>query len=153
MNGNLQSEVTVGVVDHDRTYFDAVAASVPGVQATFRHYASGREALRRGRQDGNQFWLIRVSLPDMTGFDLVEMLRDRLDSSTVCLVATDYRVDDELQAYRTGVAMYACRPVETAWLRQSLCRVRNKTPVAQAGPSPFSHERAPPNKREHARSL
>jgi len=115
--------VTVGVVDGDCRYHDSLLPLSIRSRTPFRFYATGGEALRRSRSDRNAVWLISLDLPDMSGFDLFEMLRDRLRGTSVCLVAVTYRLEDELRAYRTGAGMYACRPVELAWLGQCLRRL------------------------------
>ena len=63
-------------------------------------------------------WLIDLELPDMSGFDLFEMIRERLQDSTVCMIGPEYCQADEVRAYRAGATIYACRPLETAWMQR-----------------------------------
>ena len=145
MNRNNHHKVTVGVVDPDRDYYDAVLPLGTDAEATFRFYCSGRDVLCRGPADRPALWLISIELPDMTGLDLFAMLRDRLKGAAVCMVGREYRLEDEVGAYRAGAAMYACRPVETAWLRECILkRVHARPP--RLGPTSFLQlaARSPP---------
>ncbi len=126
MNRNGKQNVTVGVVDGDSDYHAGLLPMSIRSRTPFRFYQTAREVLRRSVTEKNSFWLISVDLPDMTGFDLFEMLRDGLQRAPVCLVGRRYRPEDELRTYRAGAAMYACKPVERAWLWQSLCRLHAK---------------------------
>jgi len=139
MNRNGKQNVTVGVVDGDSDYHAGLLPMSIRSRTPFRFYQTAREVLRRSVTEKNSFWLISVDLPDMTGFDLFEMLRDGLDGAPVCLVGRSYRPEDELRAYRAGAAMYACKPVETTWLWQCLRHAYEeggiRSPVVSEKPS------------------
>jgi len=45
----------------------------------------------------------------MSGFDLLEMLRDQLSSARVFIVADRYDPEHESRAYHTGAALYVCK--------------------------------------------
>lgn len=122
MRDKASHNMTVGVVDEDLRYHASLMPLSVERGTPFCFYKTARAALRLGSTAKHSFWLISVDLPEMNGFDLFEMLRDKLDGAAVCLVGRTYRPEDELRAYRAGAAMYACRPVEVAWLRQCLCR-------------------------------
>jgi DNA-binding response OmpR family regulator len=127
--------VTVGVVDEDARYHASLLPVSIGCRTPFCFYGTAREALRRGIAAKHSFWLISVDLSEVSGFDLFEMLRDRLDGAPVCLVAQSYRREDEVRAYRAGAAMYACRPVEVVWLRQCLSRLRDPASSSDSHPT------------------
>jgi DNA-binding response OmpR family regulator len=137
MKRRTNARATVAVVDPDRDYQDAISALMAANEATFRFYGSGREALRLGAVDHGALWLISVELPDMTGLDLLEMLRDRLDGAAVCMVGKTYRVEDEMGAYRAGAAMYACKPIDASWLRACIRR-RDRAGPSEVGPTTFA---------------
>ena len=120
MRLQAKPNVTVGVVDPDRDSYDRLLSSIAPSAATFRFYATGREVLRLRGVDGVAFWLLGVELPDMRGLDLLEMLRDRLDGAVACIVGAEYRIEDEIAAYRAGATLYACKPIEASWLRECL---------------------------------
>ena len=108
---------TMAVIDSDRAGYDALAGSG---RARLRFLSSGREALRLAAAERIAVWWIGVDLSDMSGFDLYDMLRQRLGGATVCMVGQSYRVEDDLLARRVGAAMYVCKPVDTCWLPPSV---------------------------------
>ena len=110
---------TMAVVDSDRAGYDALTNSQ---RASWRFLSSGREALRLAATENISVWWIGVDLSDMSGFDLYDMLRQRLDDATVCMVGATYRVEDDLLARRVGAAMYVCKPMHPCWLRSFVRR-------------------------------
>jgi DNA-binding response OmpR family regulator len=120
MRPQAKPNVTVGVVDPDRDSYDRLLSAIAPSTAVFRFYSTGREVLRLRGGEGVAFWLLGVELPDMSGLDLLEMLRDRLDGTATCMVGAEYRIEDEIAAYRAGATLYACKPIEASWLRECL---------------------------------
>jgi hypothetical protein len=86
--------------------------------ARFRFVASAREALRLVPEGGDILWIINTHLPDLTGFDLYSMIADRLEGVPVWLVGDEYDTAEELEAYCSNAAMYACKPVSQLWLSE-----------------------------------
>ena len=81
------------------------------------HFAvSGLLALRVARDRKPALWMVNVELPDMTGFDLLEMISDILDGPLVVLVANEYRAQDELRSAEAGATLYISKPLERSWL-------------------------------------
>jgi CheY-like chemotaxis protein len=101
----------------------------------------GRSAVRLARRFRADVWMIAAELPDMSGFDLVDMLlphvlqgsvdplkggsRISLDRvgqglrSGIFIVADTYRLEDEQRALAAGVAGYLVRPVKLDVIRAS----------------------------------
>ena len=69
---------------------------------------SGRTAIRFANR-AVDLWMINVSLPDMSGLELVEMLRDRARGTRVFVIADQYTPDDERRACRCGADLYLCK--------------------------------------------
>ncbi len=98
------------------------AADAPGVSIHF--LMSGNDALRFARRYHSGLWVINSQLPDMTGFDLAEMLRSLRRSALVFLIGDEYHLDDEMQALTMGLAKYLCKPLEPSWIlphRRDFC--------------------------------
>ncbi len=130
-----QSKTMIVVVDPDRAGYGAIAAVAANDDTDVHFLASGQAALRLHPIAGAGLWLINVELPDMTGFDLYEMLRERLDEGTVvCMVAATYGVEEELRACRAGATMYVCKPLEASWLQKWLGPIGDRpAPAALPG--------------------
>ncbi len=113
-------------------YADFVAAARKGLIGL--HFcADGRAAMRMAKRFRADVWMVSGELPDMSGFDLLDMLAedieqssvdplrsgssvslghlDELVKSRVYVVADEYRIEDEQRALAAGVAGYRVRPV------------------------------------------
>ena len=76
--------------------------------------------------------LINVNLPDLSGFDLVEMIQPFPKRTIVCMLADTYLVEDEVRALSLGVHSYLCKPLEAAvFFDLCLC-----SRARRAGPAP-----------------
>lgn len=81
-----------------------------------RFVSSGKAALRAATEMNPALWLINVELPEMTGFDLLEMVRDKMGSACAVVVADHYLPQDEMRSAEVGAMLYACKPLESSWL-------------------------------------
>ncbi|MCH8923665.1 MAG: response regulator [Planctomycetes bacterium] len=113
----MEFEATIVVVDRDHAGYEALAPLCAGEEASLRFLSTGREALRLAAADRVALWLIGVVLPDMSGFDLQQMLRDGSQEAAACMVAAAYRSEDEIRSHRAGATMYVCKPLQAIWLR------------------------------------
>lgn len=135
------SIVEIVVVDPvcDR-YGDFVEAAQAG-EVGLHFCVDGQSAVRLSRRFRADAWLIATELPDMSGFDLLEMLsphvlqgdvdpllggsRISLGSvgkgmrSGIFVVSDSYRLEEEQLALVSGVAGYLVRPVTLDVIRGS----------------------------------
>lgn len=143
MNNHAAAESTTGlralgireivIVDSscDR-YGDFVQAAQAG-EVGLHFCVDGRSAVRLARRFRADAWLVSAELPDMSGFDLLDMLSphvlqgdvdpmlsgsrislDRVGESFragIFVVSDVYRLADEQRALASGVAGYLVRPV------------------------------------------
>jgi DNA-binding response OmpR family regulator len=77
---------------------------------------SGRAALRLDPGNAPELWVVNMNLPDMSGPNLLSMLRWRYPGVPICLVSDDYRAEDEISARCSGAELYLCKPLESEWL-------------------------------------
>jgi len=77
---------------------------------------SGRAALRRDASTYPSLWVVNMRLPDITGPDLLTMLHEIYPGVPVCLVSDDYRCEDEIEARCNGAELYACKPLDAAFM-------------------------------------
>ncbi len=121
-------------------YGDFVEAAQAG-EVGLHFCVDGQSAVRLARRFRADVWLVASELPDMSGFDLLEMLsshvlqgdvdpllagsRISLDSvgqgrhSGIFMVSDEYRLEDEQRALASGVAGYLVRPVTLDMIRAS----------------------------------
>jgi len=114
------SRTAIIVVDSRSEDYDALRASGSGGEQ-FRLLRCGSQALFSSRDRAVRLWLINVSLPDMSGFDLADMLRQESSRAPVIMVADEYREADELRTLSLGLAAYVCKPIEPASIRRYCC--------------------------------
>lgn len=78
--------------------------------------SSGRAALRKDPSEAPEMWVVNMNLPDMSGPDLLSMLRWRYPGVPICLVSDEYQPEDEISARCSGAELYLCKPIESEWL-------------------------------------
>lgn len=132
-------ELVIVAADCER-FADFVAAGRRG-DVGIHFCVDGRSALRMSRRFRADVWLVAAELPDMSGFDLVEMLlpavaRAELDPllvgrampsdrirdalrTAVFVVAEGYSFADEQRALRAGAAGYVAGPLQLDLLRDA----------------------------------
>ena len=77
--------------------------------------ASGREALRRARDERPDLVLCDINLPDLTGFDVCRQLKAAPETSDIPVMhitASYARTSDQVQGLETGAEAYLVEPVE-----------------------------------------
>lgn len=119
-------------------YGDLVQAAQAG-EVGLHFCVDGRSAVRLARRFRADVWLVACDLPDMSGFDLLEMLSphvlqgsvdplrsgspvslDRIGHgmrSGIFMVSDTYAIEDEQRALISGVAGYLVRPVTADTIR------------------------------------
>lgn len=70
---------------------------------------SGGATLQFARHSVADLWIVNCRLPDMSGFDLVEMLRDLPVCGVQFLVGNRYDADEERRACACGAGLYLCK--------------------------------------------
>ena len=122
-----KSPPNVVIVDCYRSDYVALVRLFSHEGIIPRFVTSGREALRLARGNHGGVWLIGVELPDMSGFDLCEMLRQRPGNVRVCMVAGEHRGEHEAASYRCGATFYACKSLGTSWLAECMRQLLEAT--------------------------
>jgi CheY-like chemotaxis protein len=132
-------EIVIVDANCDR-YADFVQAAQEG-RVGLHFCVDGHSAVRLARRFRADAWLVASDLPDMSGFDLLEMLSphvlqgsvdplmggsrvslDRVGQgmrSAVFMAADTYRLEEEQRALAAGVAGYLVRPVALDMIQSS----------------------------------
>lgn len=138
-------------------YADFVRAAQDG-EIGLHFCVDGRSAVRLARRFRADAWLVSADLPDMSGFDLIDMLSphvlqgdvdpmlsgsrislDRMGEvlrAGIFIVSDAYRLADEQRALASGVAGYLVRPVTLDVIRGG------RRPVGMLGSSSGSADPA-----------
>ncbi|HEY1599435.1 MAG TPA: response regulator [Pirellulales bacterium] len=105
----LGSESHIVVIDPcPKDYRDLTALA--GEHGWSVHFlTSGRAAIQFAPRGHPALWMINVHLPDMLGFDFLEMLRELAVAARLFAIADHYDAEDERQACFRGADLYLCK--------------------------------------------
>jgi len=131
------------VVDARPDDYVATASLVDAGVLDLRFLPNGRSALRLPLSPAADLWVVNTSLADMTGFDLVEMLRSRLGEAPLFMVGNSYDPDEERRALTLGVTRYLCKPIDASWLVAAEPGLRQEAAATPILPRASPPERAP----------
>lgn len=110
----LTSDVVV-VDQHPRDYVNLIAGAARR-KLRIRLFKSGDEAIHSASVFFDGLWLINTRLPDMSGIDLLRLIRERDPTAAIFLVSDSSDLGDEILARSAGPTAYVCKPPQPAWL-------------------------------------
>ena len=108
----LPSGVHVLVVDDDPMVRRALADLVGSSERRVTQCASGRDAIEAIRKTPVDLVLLDLSLPDMTGLDVLQRVREATPEPTVIVVSGDDRIDSAIATLKCGAYEYVRKPFE-----------------------------------------
>lgn len=103
------------IVDSRYEDYDCLLEPAASMELNLCFAPTGRTALRTARLLDVGLWLVHTRLPDMSGFDLLEMVRSAGRESTFFVIDDTYCLEHEQQATLLQAAQYLCKPVNTIW--------------------------------------
>lgn len=124
------------IVDANCTRYEAFVEAAQAGTIGLHFCTDGRSAVRLARRFRADAWLIAADLPDVSGFDLLDVLRPQVlqggvdpliagarrsleqvgtgRHAGIFMVADAYRLEDEQRALESGIASYVVGPVTGA---------------------------------------
>lgn len=111
---------TVFAVDPHPEHYAKLTASMESEGLHLEVFKNGRAALRRTASPAPELWLVNMRLDDISGPDLLAMLRWLNPGVPVYLVSDDYSEQDEVEARCAGAELYLCKPLEPSWLTAAM---------------------------------
>ena len=112
-----ERSICVFIVDPQPSDYANFCSAERAAALAFQCLRRGDDALRAAERTPPDLWIINVRLEDMSGFNLVETIKAQRWHSDVFVVADEYCREDEVRALSMGIAMYGCKPLSDAWLR------------------------------------
>lgn len=116
----------IAIVDSSPLDYSELATPAYELGVTLRSFRTGREALRAAAQFSPGLWMINVHLPDMSGFDVVEMLRSERCKSCFFCISDAYVVEEEIRSHVLQAAAYLCKPVQVEWIAAWISQARTR---------------------------
>ncbi len=131
MARSLQPQSHVVVVDSQTTGYRTLVALAEAQRWNTHFLTSASAAVRFARRLRAELWMIHTSLPEMTGFELYEMLREQFVEATTFMISNQYSADDERRSCRVGADLYLCKDADLSLDCKSLLKPLLPSPVKQ----------------------
>jgi len=109
------TQTEVMIVDPAPSDYEQAVMDCAGRDCCFRFARDGHDALRLWQTSKRAIWVVHVDLPDMPGFELAELLRQR-GSGRICMIDETYDPRAEIRSRISGASMYLCKPLSPDWL-------------------------------------
>ena len=122
---SLSSKPLVYIVDDDDAVRNSLDAYLSLKGMRVMTFGSARELLDRANRKPNLF-ILDVNMPDIDGFVLLKMLRDRGHGEPAVLITGLGDPDVQERAERLGVAAFFDKPIDSPALFSTLTRLLAK---------------------------
>ena len=109
------------LVEDNRDYAATLAANLEREGYDVRVAANGTDGLERARMDAPDLVILDLMLPGMSGYTLLQRLRDAGHETPVLIMTARGTEDEKLRGFRLGADDYVVKP---CGLREILARVR-----------------------------
>jgi CheY-like chemotaxis protein len=111
------------LVEDDERMPEVLAGLLQEANIALSHAASGADALRLARDTRVDLVLLDLGLPDMTGFELLQLLKQSPETQNIpVIVLTAWNsTKDKLRGFELGAADYLTKPFESAELSARVC--------------------------------
>ena len=135
-NATLRETFRVLVIDDDAAVGRAIARTLTASGHSVSVAMSGLEAIAVLGGEAFDCVVSDIQMPNFTGMELLEFLRDRGLDVPVVLVTGDPSIDTALRAIDLGAAHYLVKPIEPGRLERAVERaVHGRTSGRYASPS------------------
>ncbi|MCA9232291.1 MAG: response regulator [Planctomycetales bacterium] len=116
------------VVDSQPQDYETLIARASDWSYQFQVFTSGSQAMQASLALFDGLWLINTRLSDMSGIELLLLIRERDPNATIFLVGDAYQHEEEIAARSVGPTAYVCKPPHSSW-------ISSLRPEVRAGPS------------------
>lgn len=115
------------VVDSKAEDYRDLSNEVQDANLNWKHANDGHHALQLSSGKNIRLWFSNMQLPDMSGIELLEIVRAKRPATLFYLVSDEYSAEEERQARAAGAAGYLSKPADHTWLEiccSTLARMR-----------------------------
>jgi DNA-binding response OmpR family regulator len=121
------------LVDDDQSAYLGLSETARQLGLLVQQIGEGHKAIRLAARRPPRLWIANLALPDMSGLDLLQMVRAKRPNVPFYLVSDHYSAQDEVRTRVAGAAGYLSKPITPLWLE--ICRTSLKRMAVRAGPS------------------
>ena len=139
MTPHIAKTIDLLVVDDKVADYQILAAEIREADFVWQQANDGHRALQVASGNKVRLWISNMQLPDMSGIELLQLIRAKRPAAAIYLVSDHYSADEERQARAAGAAGYLCKPADQTWF--DLCQTTLARITVRAGP----HARANPS--------
>ena len=100
---------------------------------------NGRDALRLAKDECPDVVLLDVCLPDMSGLDVYDQLRESFPGLPVIIITAFSTTDTAIKAMKRGAFEYLVKPVDVHRLREVVSRAAQVSQLNGAAYAPLAH--------------
>jgi DNA-binding response OmpR family regulator len=130
-------EIDLIVVDDDQVSYQGFAAAVAEAGLQWIQAVDGHQALEITIAKPTKLWLANLRLPDMSGIELLNLVKAIRAGTPFYLLSDVYSVEDEKAARAAGAAGYFSKPVDTMWV--DICAAALASQSVRASPQQPAH--------------
>jgi DNA-binding NtrC family response regulator len=127
-------KASVVLVDDDAVFRHVMAGEVARLGYTVATAESGAEAIRTIADTQPQIVLLDLQLPDMTGLDVLKVIRERSPGSEVIMLTGHGSIDSAIESIKIGAFDYVAKPCPLDEIEVRLYRALEQQ-------RPFAHGR------------
>jgi len=127
-------------IDDDRDMVDLLTQSLAREGFEIRTAQSGEDGIERRRQDEPELILLDVTLPDITGFEVLRRLRRETDTPVIMLTARGEEID-RIVGLEIGADDYLPKPFSVRELVARINAILRRTGRARTAPAPTDENR------------
>ncbi len=130
---NISECVDLMVVDAEEETYRPLLQALVAAGLNYQQAYDGHQALQIAAGSSARLWITNLHLPDMSGIELLQIVKATRPRTLFYLVSDQYSAQDEILARSTGAAGYLSKPANRNWLE--LCQTTLSRSSVRAGPS------------------
>ncbi len=129
---NDSEQIDLLIVDSQEAEYHSLSRDAEREGLQIMQANDGHQALELASARPARVWVANLKLPDMTGIELLKLIKTKRSATPFYLVSDSYSPEDEIAARAAGATGYLSKPVNATWL--NFCRAAlARQPGAPAG--------------------
>jgi len=117
----------VFIVDDDRETRLLLGEYLGGLGLDVHTFAGGKEAVEAALVEAPDLMLLDVHLPDLSGLQVLECLREPLPNLSCVMITGDFNSKTVVEAMKLGASEFLIKPVNLEQLRLVMDKLRRET--------------------------